>query len=50
MKILARITIAFVAIVAVAQAQTTWTPELQLKVKAVGAPRVSSRLAASRRR
>src|SRR2546423_9202896 len=41
MKILARITIAFVAIVAVAQAQTTWTPEMQLKVKAVGAPRVS---------
>ena len=41
MKILARMTIAFVAIVAVAQAQTTWTPELQLKVKAVGAPRVS---------
>src|SRR5436305_5247229 len=41
MKILARIIIAFVAIVAVAQAQTTWTPEMQLKVKAVGAPRVS---------
>ncbi|HKQ05998.1 MAG TPA: S9 family peptidase [Blastocatellia bacterium] len=41
MKTLARITIAFVACAAVAYAQTNWTPELQLKVKAVGAPRVS---------
>src|SRR5437868_4525915 len=41
MKTLTRITIAFVACATVAYAQTTWTPEMQLKVKAVGAPRVS---------
>ncbi|HJQ26204.1 MAG TPA: S9 family peptidase [Blastocatellia bacterium] len=41
MKSLAKITIALVACAVVAQAQTSWTPELQLKVKAVGAPRVS---------
>jgi dipeptidyl aminopeptidase/acylaminoacyl peptidase len=41
MKLLARIAITFVALVSVANAQTTWTPELQLKVKAVGVPRVS---------
>src|SRR5689334_5694949 len=41
MRLLARIAITFIACVSVANAQTSWTPELQLKVKAVGAPRVS---------
>lgn len=45
MKSLIKITIAFVAFAFVANAQTgaprEWTPELQMKVKAVGAPRVS---------
>ena len=45
MKSLAKITIAVVMLASVANAQTNaptaWTPELQMKVKAVGSPRVS---------
>jgi len=45
MKSLAKLTIAFLALTLVVSAQTTtpvaWTPELQIKTRAVGAPRVS---------
>lgn len=45
MKFLAKITVAFVVLSSVATAQTNvptaWTPELQMKVKTIGAPRVS---------
>jgi dipeptidyl aminopeptidase/acylaminoacyl peptidase len=41
MRFLIKTAIVFAALAAIANAQTDWTPELQMKVKSVGSPRVS---------